>query len=116
MVLQAAPANASVWGFAPPGSVVSLQLEPAPSSSAQHATSVRAKAADDGTWKAFLPRVPAGSTSYTLTATKATETLQLHDVLRAAGRAKRKQRCARKRGDRGCSLDKAPAPPSAALF
>ena len=56
MVLQRAPRSSRLFGQAPPGTVVSVTLAPAPGHMGDTAT---ATAAADGTWVAALPPRPA---------------------------------------------------------
>ena len=82
MVLQQAPAQASVWGFAPPSTRVTVTA----SSGTAPATEAVAVAGSDGTWKAMLPAIPGGSSPYTITAAQdsaaaAPATIALADVL-----------------------------------
>jgi sialate O-acetylesterase len=79
MVLQSAPAKASVWGFAPKdaGSVeVSLKV------SGILLGVERVMVAPDGTWQAFLPPTASGATKHSVEATIPTgHRLVLEDIL-----------------------------------
>ena len=79
MVLAAGPAKASVWGYGSPGTTVRV-------SAAQEAEGSVVSTADavvgaDGTWKAYLPPVAAGSAAHTVTATSGAQSVALKDVL-----------------------------------
>jgi sialate O-acetylesterase len=90
MVLAAQPKLASVWGFAPPGSKVTVRVHPG------DATDVVAAASADGVWKVHLAAVVAGPTPYTITATLASSAqINLTNVLFGAVWVCGGQRCAR---------------------
>jgi sialate O-acetylesterase len=78
MVLAAAPKQAMVWGFCPPGSTVDVSIGSA---------TVRATIGPgqgDGshtTWRALLPATKGGFDKHNITATSAGTTLTLTDVL-----------------------------------
>eukprot|EP01051_Picozoa_sp_SAG22_P005111 SAG22_NODE_295_length_12850_cov_9.179202_10_plen_222_part_00 len=74
MVLAASPKHASVWGYAAPGAAVKVQV-----AAIGHTADVKAGA--DGTWKIYLPPVPASNTAHTITATADAKTVQLVGVL-----------------------------------
>ena len=58
MVLQRAPQSAALWGFAPPGDVVTCALSADAAGEAQ--ATVTAHVAFDGTWQLSLPPQPPG--------------------------------------------------------
>ena len=64
-----------VWGWADPGSEVTLQL------GADAAKAVKAKTGDNGRWEARLPATPATATGLVFTAAAGEKTIRLNDVL-----------------------------------
>lgn len=83
MVLQQAPAKATVWGFAQPASRVTVKAT-APAANGNTFTAEVVTAGSDGTWKAMLPAVAGGAAHpYTVTATSSTaaSAIAIHDVL-----------------------------------
>ena len=81
MVLQAAPKQPSVWGFASAGATVSVTLSKSASNQVVYTGDVTVGA--DGTWKHFLPATSAGSTAYKISATSSNsaDSIELLDVL-----------------------------------
>ena len=73
MVLQRAPSTATVWGFAPEGTVVTTTFD-----GVHH----RANASSEGVWRTSLPPTKAGG-PYTLRFSEptGTTTIELTDVL-----------------------------------
>lgn len=73
IVLQRAPQNATVWGFAPAGTTVKTTFEGTTYSVAADAT---------GTWRQSLPATPASTVGTTITFTCSTgDSFALNDVL-----------------------------------
>ena len=64
-----------VWGWADPGSEVTLQL------GTDAAKAVKTKADDNGRWEARLPATPATATGLVFTAAAGEKTISLNDVL-----------------------------------
>jgi hypothetical protein len=87
MVLAAAPAKSSVWGYGPPGTTVKVAAASEAAAVGGTAAAVVAEAQvevkADGTWKAFLPPVSASATAHTITASAVggQKSAALHDVL-----------------------------------
>ena len=79
MVLAAAPAKASVWGYGPPGTAV--RVDAAREGESSVVVTADAVAGTDGTWKAYLSPVAAGSAAHTVTATSGAKSVALSDVL-----------------------------------
>ena len=72
MVLQRAPSQASVWGFAAAGATVSVKAG---------AAAATATASAGGIWRASLPAQPASTAAVTLSATSGGKTISVSDVL-----------------------------------
>jgi sialate O-acetylesterase len=74
MVLQRAPQQATVWGFAAPGTVVTTTFD-----KIQH---MKATADSDGIWRQQLPATEASATPHSLTFLASTgETAEMQNVL-----------------------------------
>jgi hypothetical protein len=74
MVLQRAPSQASIWGYATPGASVSVKAGAA--SAAAPVT-----AAADGIWRVSLPPQPASTSAVVLSASSGGKTISVVDVL-----------------------------------
>jgi hypothetical protein len=84
MVLAAGPAKASVWGYGGPGATVRVTATLGGGNSSEEGSivaTVDAAVGTDGTWKAYLPPVVAGSAAHTVTATSGAQSVALTDVL-----------------------------------
>ena len=80
MVLAAAPAKASVWGYGTPGTTVRVSAAAEGSGTVAEA---EAAVGADGTWKVYLPPVAATAAAHTVTATASGsgQSQRLADVL-----------------------------------
>ena len=82
MVLQREPHAASVWGWATPGSTVTVNIV-ADASVAASCIAATAVAWGDGAWRASLPPQPASTVPVNITATESNTgaTIEISDVL-----------------------------------
>eukprot|EP00729_Bicosta_minor_P006043 gene6043-14072_t len=72
MVLQQSPAKAQIWGFAKPGSTITVTSTASVATAADGTAGVTGVTAADGTWQVSMPAVKGSLKPATITATSST--------------------------------------------